>query len=160
MDAWTDISQVIWERGGFVLVRHGRWQEGSFSMKVLMAFRHWGLLNSAGMTVKHTIKKPFWLLGFPWNCCCLQKQLSPWVSRWNFISRINKVSKRWEAYLFLEKTAAHQYLIIWWMGYGGGCWVFNSPNGVCHNPAGGVLGSDQRIQFAAFEGIKETTPAG
>lgn len=32
---------------------------------------------------------------------------------------------------------------------------FNSPNGVCHNPAGGVLGSDQRIQYAAFEGIKE-----
>lgn len=29
-----------------------------------------------------------------------------------------------------------------------------------HNPAGGVLGSDQRMQFAAFEGIKETTPAG
>lgn len=35
-----------------------------------------------------------------------------------------------------------------------------SGNGVCHNPAGGVLGSDQRMQFAAFEGIKETTPAG
>lgn len=32
---------------------------------------------------------------------------------------------------------------------------FNSSNGVCHNPAGGVLGWDQRIQYAAFEGIKE-----
>lgn len=46
------------------------------------------------------------------------------------------------------------------MGYRGVCSVFNSPNAVRHNPAGGVLGSDQRIQFAAFKGIKETAPAG
>lgn len=45
-------------------------------------------------------------------------------------------------------------------GAQGALFSLNSPNGVCHNPAGGVLGSDQRIQVAAFEGIKERTPAG
>lgn len=71
-----------------------------------------------------------------------------------------------------EKTAAHKYLFVWWIdrrGDGGGEVTllavsvlplsFNSPNDVRSSPAGPVLGLDQRMQEAAFEGIKEKTPA-
>lgn len=42
------------------------------------------------------------------------------------------------------------------------CWFssFNSPNDQLSSPAAPVLGPDQRIESASFEGIKEKTPAG